>query len=72
MSQVDLLEPAIKGTLNVLRACSEENVKRVVYVSSLAAVLMNPKWPKDQVKDEACWSDKDYCRATEVRTRLVS
>ena len=35
-------------------------------VSAGAAVIMNPKWPKGQVKDETCWSDKDYCKETNV------
>ncbi|KAI8549236.1 hypothetical protein RHMOL_Rhmol06G0010500 [Rhododendron molle] len=61
---VELVEPAVKGTLNVLKACSEANVKRVVVVSSAAAVLLSPDWPKGQVKDESCWSDKEYCRRT--------
>ncbi|KAG6704512.1 hypothetical protein I3842_07G136200 [Carya illinoinensis] len=26
---------------------------------------MNPSWPKDQVMDETCWSDTEYCRTTE-------
>ncbi|OWM70552.1 hypothetical protein CDL15_Pgr014225 [Punica granatum] len=52
----------MKGTLNVLKACLEAKVKRVVHVSSVAAVLMSPKWPKDRVLDEICWSDKEYCR----------
>ncbi|CAK9178276.1 unnamed protein product [Ilex paraguariensis] len=62
--EVELIEPTVKGTLNVLRACCEANIKRVVIVSSGAAVIMNPKWPKGQVKDETCWSDKDYCKET--------
>ncbi|OWM85990.1 hypothetical protein CDL15_Pgr012240 [Punica granatum] len=62
---VEMLEPAVKGTLIVLRACSEAKVKRVVYISSAAAVVKNPKWPEDWVKHETCWSDKEYCRATE-------
>ncbi|KAF5955854.1 hypothetical protein HYC85_008710 [Camellia sinensis] len=61
---VQLIEPAVKGTLNVLKACSEANVKRVVVVSSGAAVSLNPEWPKGQVKDETCWSDAEYCRRT--------
>ncbi|XP_031405361.1 cinnamoyl-CoA reductase 1-like [Punica granatum] len=61
--EVEMLEPAIKGTHNVLRACFEAKVKRVVYISSITAVMLNPKWPKDRVKDETCWSDKEYCRA---------
>ncbi|GMP44407.1 hypothetical protein CsSME_00013352 [Camellia sinensis var. sinensis] len=62
--QVQLIEPAVKGTLNVLKACSEANVKRVVVVSSGAAISLNPEWPKGQVKDETCWSDAEYCRRT--------
>ena len=64
--QVALTEPAVKGTLNVLKACLEAKVKRVVVVSSIAAVVMNPNWPKDQVKDERCWSDPEYVRSTKT------
>ncbi|KAL5707288.1 cinnamoyl-CoA reductase [Ranunculus cassubicifolius] len=60
--EADFLEPAVTGTLNVLKACSEMSVKRVVVVSSIAAVGMNPNWPKDQAMDESCWSDKEYCK----------
>lgn len=63
--EVELLAPAVKGTLNVLKACSEAKVKRVVYVSSVAAMMMNPSWPKGQAMDELSWSDKEYCRRTE-------
>ncbi|XWS14335.1 hypothetical protein CRYUN_Cryun35bG0001100 [Craigia yunnanensis] len=62
--EVEVIEPAVKGTLNVLKACLEANVKRVVVVSSGSAVFLNPRWPVGQIKDEACWSDKEYCRAT--------
>uniref|UniRef100_A0A7N0VG55 NAD-dependent epimerase/dehydratase domain-containing protein n=1 Tax=Kalanchoe fedtschenkoi TaxID=63787 RepID=A0A7N0VG55_KALFE len=59
---MELLEPAVKGTLNVLRASTKGNIKRVVIVSSAAAVNYNPAWPKGKVRDEFCWSDTDYCR----------
>ncbi|KAL5977528.1 hypothetical protein ACLOJK_021875 [Asimina triloba] len=62
--EVDLIEPAVTGTLNVLTACSEAGVKRAVVVSSGGAVLFNPHWPKDKVMDEQCWSDEAYCRTT--------
>ncbi|KAK9928485.1 hypothetical protein M0R45_025618 [Rubus argutus] len=58
--EAEVLEPAVKGTLNVLKACLEANVKRVVVVSSIAAVVKNPNWPNNQVKDESCWSDPEY------------
>ncbi|TYI83515.1 hypothetical protein E1A91_D05G298300v1 [Gossypium mustelinum] len=65
--QVEVIEPAVKGTLNVLKACVEAKVKRVVVVSSRGAVALNPRWPVGQIKDEACWSDKEHCAATKKR-----
>nr|XP_027113791.1 cinnamoyl-CoA reductase 1-like [Coffea arabica] len=64
--EVELVEPAVKGTLNVLKACSEANVKRVVAVSSLAAVVMSPNLPEGEIIDEKCWSDGEYCKATNI------
>ncbi|KAJ8637027.1 hypothetical protein MRB53_011294 [Persea americana] len=64
--QTELLEPAVRGTLNVLKACSETGVERVIVVSSTAAVVMNPNWPPNRLMDEDCWSDIDYCRESQV------
>lgn len=64
--QVELLAPAVKGTMNVLKACSEAKVKRVVVVSSVAALMLNPAWPQSEVMDETCWSDVEFCRSTQV------
>lgn len=61
-----MVEPAVKGTLNVLKACLEAKVKRVVIVSSRAAISFNPKWPKGKIMDETCWSDKEHCKAKKV------
>ncbi|CAN1781263.1 Cinnamoyl-CoA reductase 1 [Linum perenne] len=66
----EVIEPTVKGTLNVLKACVEVKVKRVVYVSSGTAVSMIPNWPKDKVMDETCWSDKEYCRSIQNWYRL--
>ncbi|KAF6174176.1 hypothetical protein GIB67_033708 [Kingdonia uniflora] len=63
--QVQLLEPAVTGTLNVLKASVEAKVKKVIVVSSIAAVQHNPNWPKDKVMDESCWSDKEHCKKIE-------
>ncbi|XP_074564730.1 cinnamoyl-CoA reductase 1-like [Curcuma longa] len=62
--ETEVIEPAVTGTLNVLKACSEAKVKRVVVVSSLAAVVMSPD-AKDKISDEGTWSDSEYCRKTE-------
>uniref|UniRef100_A0ACD5ZC11 Uncharacterized protein n=1 Tax=Avena sativa TaxID=4498 RepID=A0ACD5ZC11_AVESA len=64
--EVEVLAPAVKGTQNVLKACHEAKVRRVVVVSSAAAVIMNPIFPKDAVLDEDAWSDEDHCRNTEM------
>ncbi|XP_068306560.1 cinnamoyl-CoA reductase 1-like [Pyrus communis] len=63
-ARVELIEPAVKGTLNVLSACLEAKVKRVVVVSSISALFVSPDWPKGQVKDETCWSVPEYMKAT--------
>ncbi|KAL6658923.1 hypothetical protein ACP70R_002963 [Stipagrostis hirtigluma subsp. patula] len=64
--EADVIAPAVTGTLNVLRACYEAKVKRVVVVSSVAAVFNNPNWPKGKAFDEDSWSDEEYCRKNEV------
>ncbi|KAL5995263.1 hypothetical protein ACLOJK_025321 [Asimina triloba] len=65
--QAELIDPALKGTLNVLGSCAKaSSVKRVVVTSSMAAVSYNrkPRTP-DVVVDEAWFSDPDFCRETE-------
>uniref|UniRef100_A0A804MVT2 NAD-dependent epimerase/dehydratase domain-containing protein n=1 Tax=Zea mays TaxID=4577 RepID=A0A804MVT2_MAIZE len=62
----EMLGPAVTGTINALKAASAANARRVVVVSSMVAVEINPKdWPKDKIKDENCWSDKEFCRNEE-------
>lgn len=61
-----MVRPAVDGTLNVLKACSEASVTRVVMVSSLAAVIRNPNYPFDKIMDGDAWSDKEYCRNSGV------
>ncbi|XP_048527931.1 cinnamoyl-CoA reductase 1-like [Triticum urartu] len=60
--EAEIIAPAVTGTLNVLKACHEAKVKRVVMVSSGAAVVANPNWPKGKACDEESWSDEGYCR----------
>ncbi|KAJ1259968.1 hypothetical protein BS78_10G196100 [Paspalum vaginatum] len=58
----EVIGPAVIGTTNVLKACNEAKVRRVVVVSSIVAVFSNPKWPKGKAFDEDSWSDEEYCR----------
>ncbi|XP_057456784.1 phenylacetaldehyde reductase-like [Lotus japonicus] len=62
--QVELIDPAVKGTLNVLKSCAKSpTVKRVVLTSSVAAVIFSgrPLSP-EVVVDETWFSDPDICR----------
>lgn len=64
--QAELLDPAVKGTLNVLKSCSKApSLQRVVLTSSMAAVAYNrqPRTP-EVVVDESWFSDPDLCRQT--------
>ncbi|CAL5008052.1 unnamed protein product [Urochloa decumbens] len=63
--EADVIAPAVTGTLNVLKACKEAKVKRVVVVSSVAAVFNNPNWPKGKAFTEDSWSEEQYCRKNE-------
>ncbi|KAF9596696.1 hypothetical protein IFM89_012895 [Coptis chinensis] len=61
-----LLDPAIKGTKNVLNAAKECGVKRVVVTSSISAITPSPNWPADVAKREDCWTDIEYCKQNEL------
>lgn len=63
--QTEILDPAIVGTRNVLNACLELKVKKVVFVSSMVSAMLNPKWPQGLEMDESCWADVDYCKTNE-------
>ncbi|XP_059076098.1 phenylacetaldehyde reductase-like isoform X1 [Cryptomeria japonica] len=60
--QKQLMDPGIKGTLNVLEAAHKAKVKRLVLTSSVSAFVPNPKWPADTPLDETSWTDIDYCK----------
>ncbi|PNT64842.1 cinnamoyl-CoA reductase 2-like [Brachypodium distachyon] len=59
--ETEVMIPAVKGTLNILQACSSMKVQKVVVVSSTSALHFNPNWPKGKPKDESCWSDRKIC-----------
>nr|XP_034597373.1 cinnamoyl-CoA reductase 1-like isoform X2 [Setaria viridis] len=56
---------AIEGTKNVINAAADMGVQRVVFTSSYGAVHMNPKRNPNQILDESCWSDLEYCKETQ-------
>ncbi|PON40011.1 NAD(P)-binding domain containing protein [Parasponia andersonii] len=60
----ELLDPAIKGTINVLTAANEAGVRRVVVTSSVSSIAPSPNWTS--VKTEECWTDLDYCKRKQL------
>ncbi|CAN1132575.1 Phenylacetaldehyde reductase [Linum perenne] len=66
--QAELVDPAVKGTLNVLRSCAKvPSIKRVVITSSMAAVAFNGRTlAPDVVVDETWFSDADFCRKSKL------
>ncbi|XP_010554339.1 PREDICTED: cinnamoyl-CoA reductase 1 isoform X2 [Tarenaya hassleriana] len=56
----ELMEPAVKGTMNVLKAAK---ARRVVVTSSISAMVPNPGWPSEKPVDESSWTDLDYCKS---------
>ena len=66
--QAELLDPALKGTLNVLESCVKvPSVKRVVITSSIATVAFNGKPETSDVTiDETWFSDPAFCEKSKV------
>ncbi|XP_010493007.1 PREDICTED: cinnamoyl-CoA reductase 1 isoform X2 [Camelina sativa] len=66
--QVELIDPAVKGTLNVLNSCAKaSSVKRVVVTSSMAAVCYNGKpCTPDVTVDETWFSNPELCEASKM------
>ncbi|KAI3863890.1 hypothetical protein MKW98_031482, partial [Papaver atlanticum] len=60
--QRQLLDPAVKERMNVLREAKECGAKRVVLTSSISVIKPSPNWPADVPKREDCWDDLDYCK----------
>ncbi|CAN1316681.1 Phenylacetaldehyde reductase [Linum perenne] len=54
--QAELVDPAVKGTLNVLRSCAKvPSIKRVVITSSMAAVAFNGRTLAPDVVVDETW-----------------
>ncbi|CAI0455762.1 unnamed protein product [Linum tenue] len=62
-SPESLIDPCIKGTLNVLRSCSKsQTVKRVVLTSSCSSIRYRFDAQAASPLDESNWTDLDYCK----------
>ncbi|RWW83359.1 hypothetical protein BHE74_00008132, partial [Ensete ventricosum] len=68
ISQAEILDPAVTGTLNVLRSCKKNPaLRRVVLTSSSSAIRVrenvNPRLPLD----ETSWSSVELCQMFQVK-----
>nr|CAB3469361.1 unnamed protein product [Digitaria exilis] len=65
--KAELLDPAVKGTLNVLGSCKKASIRKVIVTSSNAAVAYNekPKTP-EVIVDETWFSDPQFCEKNQV------
>ncbi|XP_034704597.1 cinnamoyl-CoA reductase 1-like [Vitis riparia] len=66
--QAELIDPALKGTINVLRSCAKfPSVKRVVVTSSMASVVFTGKPLTSEVLiDESWFSDPVLCKESKL------
>ncbi|WKA01859.1 hypothetical protein VitviT2T_020112 [Vitis vinifera] len=66
--KVELIDPAVKGTLNVLRSCAKvPAIRRVVVTSSIVAVIYNGKpLTSDVIVDETWFSDPAFCEESKL------
>ncbi|CAN1760824.1 Tetraketide alpha-pyrone reductase 1 [Linum perenne] len=65
--KVEILGPAIQGTLNVLRSCKKNPVlKRVVLTSSSSTVRVRESFGANQCADESHWSSEELCERLQI------
>ncbi|CAL5381872.1 unnamed protein product [Camellia sinensis] len=71
--QAELIDPALKGTVNVLRSCAKvPSIKRVVLTSSMAAVMCNQKMLTPGLHmDETWFSDPLFCKESKLSKTLA-
>lgn len=66
--QKELIDPAVEGTLNVLKSCKKiSTIKRVVVTSSMATITHNNNpLTHGVVMDETWHSDLAFCKKKKV------
>ncbi|XP_026460479.1 tetraketide alpha-pyrone reductase 1-like [Papaver somniferum] len=65
--QTDILDPAIQGTLNVLRSCKKNpSVRRVVLTSSSSTVRVRDDFDPLIPLDESSWTSEELCRSLQI------
>jgi hypothetical protein len=73
--QPEMIDLEVRGTLNVVEACSNAAVNRLLLTSSLSAMVWDQHRNSETVPvasaagaciDEKCWSNLDFCRSKKV------
>lgn len=66
--RAEILEPAVKGTLNVLRSCKRNIgcLRRVVFTSSSSTVRVREEIDPDVPLDESSWTSEQLCYTLKV------
>ncbi|CAI0401262.1 unnamed protein product [Linum tenue] len=65
--KVEILEPAIKGTLNVLHSCKKNPLmRRVVLTSSSSTVRVREHFNPNHSIDESYWSSEELCERLQL------
>ncbi|CAM6038992.1 unnamed protein product [Sphagnum compactum] len=68
----EMIDLEVRGALNVVEACSNAAVKRLVLTSSLSAMVWDQQrnagteGAYNSCIDEKCWSNLDFCRAKKL------
>ncbi|KAB5544896.1 hypothetical protein DKX38_013008 [Salix brachista] len=66
-SPAEILEPAVEGTLNVLRSCKRNpSLKRVILTSSSSTVRARDDFDPNIPLDESSWSSVELCERLQV------
>jgi len=69
--QTQILEPAVKGTLNVLRSCRKNAaLGRVVLTSSSSTLRIRDDFDPNIPLDESSWSSLEFCEKLQVYKHL--
>ncbi|XP_044507484.1 tetraketide alpha-pyrone reductase 1 [Mangifera indica] len=65
--KAEIIEPAVKGTLNVLRSCAKNpSLRRVVLTSSSSTVRARDDFDPKIPLDESSWSSVDLCEKRQI------
>ena len=70
--QPEMTDFEVRGTLNIVEACANSSVKRLVLTSSLSTMVWDQQRHPEKVIDEKCWSNLDFCRSKKVHHLLPS